>query len=55
MRMSLIWTFSDPEIERFMKWLMGRTDVEDALQRLDKMSRTFGGHTWRQTWCVEVY
>jgi hypothetical protein len=39
MRMSPIWTFSDPGIERFMKWLMGRTDVEDALQRLDKLTQ----------------
>jgi len=39
MRMSPIWTFSDPRIERFMKWLMGRTDVGDAFQRLDELTQ----------------
>jgi hypothetical protein len=26
-------------IKRFMKWLMERTDVEDALQRLDELTQ----------------
>jgi len=32
-------SFSDAGIEKFMKRLMGRTDVEDALRRLDKLTQ----------------
>ncbi len=43
--------FSDFETEKFVKRLGGRTDVEDALQRLDKLTqeetRTTVAKTWR--------
>ncbi len=31
--------FLMPRVEKFMKRLMGRTDVEDALQRLDRLTQ----------------
>jgi uncharacterized protein HemY len=34
-----ILSFSDVGIEKFMKRLIGRTDVENALQRLDRLTQ----------------
>ena len=33
-----IWRFTHLRTERFMKKLIGRTDIEDALKKLDKLT-----------------
>ena len=34
-----VFSYSYPETEKFMKRLVGRTDVEDALRRLDRLTQ----------------
>ena len=33
------WLFADIHLEKYLKKLLGRNDVEDALKRLDKLTQ----------------
>ena len=47
-----ILSFSDAGIEKFMNRLIGRTDVEDALQRLDRLTQEETRMTMAETLAV---